>query len=190
MATEGCASTATAASSPFAGVMDTNPRPNGILGTGTGGDGGGVSTAPTTSKRSKYYVPVNFSDDPTIRDYTTAVNANGPRVGEKGVLATTDTTRGCSKCGVCPGLSLHYWRFPHEFLDRKKDVRKQCRYFEESLGDGDVVLSGLVRDFVFYSYSAVKKKKVLLTAALSGLEPSGCTCCTIASTNSATSRFI
>ncbi|GFN76187.1 hypothetical protein PoB_000269300 [Plakobranchus ocellatus] len=67
---------------------------------------GRINQGPS-SKHNKYYV--NFNDDPTIRDYTTAVNANGHRGGEKG-QAATDPSRGCSKCGNCPGLSLHYWR--------------------------------------------------------------------------------
>lgn len=39
------------------------------------------------------------------QDYTSAVNANG-HIGS----ASTDASRSCSKCGQCPGLSLHYWR--------------------------------------------------------------------------------
>ncbi|KAK3751741.1 hypothetical protein RRG08_065646 [Elysia crispata] len=94
---------ATGGSSP---CLDSNPDPS-------SGDAGVTGEVPgPTTKRGRYYVPVNFSDDPTIRDYTTAVNANGPRGGEKGV-ASTDTSRGCSRCGGCPGLSLHYWRTEH-----------------------------------------------------------------------------
>ncbi|RUS74135.1 hypothetical protein EGW08_018115 [Elysia chlorotica] len=86
--------------------LDSNPNSN-------SGDVGVAGEGPAAiTKRGKYYMPVNFSDDPTIRDYTSAVNANGPRVGEKGVAAT-DTSRGCSRCGACPGLSLHYWRYDY-----------------------------------------------------------------------------
>ncbi|CAG5124394.1 unnamed protein product, partial [Candidula unifasciata] len=70
---------------------------------------GGLSPSPVTEPVKRRAAPrTNYhliSEDPTIRDYTSAVNANG----HKG-SASTDASRGCSKCGQCPGLSLHYWR--------------------------------------------------------------------------------
>ncbi|XP_035829030.1 prickle planar cell polarity protein 3, partial [Aplysia californica] len=77
----------------------------------TGGGSPCPEVAPEGAKRKVTHRnnPL-LSDDPTIRDYTSAVNANnGPRVGDKG-QGLTDTSRGCSKCGQCPGLSVHYWR--------------------------------------------------------------------------------
>ena len=56
---------ATGGSSP---CLDSNPDPS-------SGDAGVTGEVPgPTTKRGRYYVPVNFSDDPTIRVGDNAVN--------------------------------------------------------------------------------------------------------------------